>query len=139
MRAEDGKGAVMLKTGIKGYAEVTVCQENTAETRKSGTLQVFATPAMIELIEEAAWKSVADELEEGCVSVGISLNIKHLSATPVGMKVSCRTELAEVDGRRLVFLAVVEDETGKVGEGIHERFIVSSEKFQKKADEKRGH
>ncbi len=94
---------------------------------------------MIEMIEEAAWKSVADELEEGCVSVGISLNIKHLSATPVGMKVSCRTELAEVDGRRLVFLAVVEDETGKVGEGIHERFIVPSAKFQKKADEKRGH
>ncbi len=126
----------MLKTGIKGYAEVTVCRENTAETRKSGTLQVFATPAMIELIEEAAWKSVADELDEGCASVGTSLNIKHLSATPVGMKVICRTELIEADGRRLLFSAVVEDEAGKVGEGTHERFIIQSEKFQKKADGK---
>ncbi len=122
----------MLKTGIKGYAEVTVCQENTAETRKSGTLQVFATPAMIELIEEAAWKSVADELEEGCAS----LKVSHLSATPVGMKVSCQTNLKEVDGRRLVFSVVVEDEAGKIGEGTHERFIIQSEKFQKKADGK---
>ena len=127
----------MLKTGIKGYAEVTVCQENTAETRKSGTLQVFATPAMIELIEEAAWKSVADELEEGCASVGTSLNVSHLSATPVGMKVSCQTNLKEVDGRRLVFSVVVEDEAGKIGEGTHARFIIQSEKFQKKAYGKR--
>ncbi len=126
----------MLKTGIKGYAEATVCQENTAVARKSGTLSVFATPAMIELVEEAAWKSVADELEEGCASVGTGLQIRHVSATPVGMRVVCRTELTEVDGRRLVFSVDVADESGRIGEGVHERFIIESEKFQKKADGK---
>ena len=80
---------------------------------KSGTLAVFATPAMIALIEETAWKSVADELEEGCVTVGTSLNVKHLAASPVGMKVTCNTTLVEVDKRRLVFSVEVEDETGK--------------------------
>ena len=93
----------MLEVGIQGYAELTVTQKETAAEQKSGALQVFATPAMIALIEETAWKSVAKELEEGCASVGTSLNIRHLSATPVGMKVSCRTKLQEVDGRRLVF------------------------------------
>lgn len=126
----------MLETGIKGYAEVKVVQENTAQTRKSGTLEVFATPAMIELIEEAAWKSVAEELEEGCATVGTALNIKHLSATPVGMKVSCQTRLTEISGRKLVFEAEIMDEAGKIGEGVHERFIIQSEKFLQKAKDK---
>lgn len=127
----------MLTEGIKGYTEITVTMEQTAVERKSGTLKVFATPAMIELVEETAWKSIAKELEEGCASVGTSLNIKHLSATPVGMKVSCKTVLKEIDGRRLVFEVEVDDEAGKIGEGTHERFIIQSEKFQKKAEEKR--
>lgn len=126
----------MLEAGIKGYAETVVTEENTAKKRKSGTLDVFATPAMIELIEETAWKSVADELEEGMATVGTSLNVKHLSATPLGMKVFCHTILTEVDGRKLVFSVDVEDEAGKIGEGIHERFIIQSDKFQKKAEGK---
>ena len=127
----------MLIQGIVGQMAMKVEKENTAEIMKSGTLQVFATPAMIALVEETAWKSVAGELEEGFVTVGTSLNIKHLSATPVGMQVTCRTILEEVDGRRLVFSVVVEDEAGKVGEGTHERFIVHAEKFQKKTDAKK--
>lgn len=127
----------MLEIGIEGCIEKTVTEEDTAEVLKSGTLQVFATPAMIALIEETAWKSVAAELEEGCVTVGISLNVKHVSATPVGMKVVCETMLTEIDGKRLVFAVKVQDETGKIGEGIHERFIVDAEKFQKKTDAKR--
>lgn len=127
----------MLEAGIKGSMEITVTEDRTAKVRGSGTLDVFATPAMIELIEETAWRSVADELDEGCASVGMSLNVKHLSATPVGMKVSCKTKLKEVDGRRLAFEVLVEDETGKVGEGTHERFVIQAEKFQKKADAKR--
>lgn len=127
----------MLETGILGYSELTVTQENTAEALKSGTLQVFATPAMIALIEETAWKSVAGELEEGCATVGTALNVRHLSATPVGMKVTCKTELTEVDGRRLVFAVEAFDEAGKIGEGTHERFIVQSERFQSKADGKK--
>lgn len=126
----------MLEAGIKGQMTITVEKENTAEVMKSGTLQVFATPAMIALMEETAWKSVADELEEGTSTVGTNLNVKHLSASPVGIKVTCNTTLVEVDGRRLVFSVEVEDEAGKIGEGIHERFIIQSEKFQKKADAK---
>lgn len=126
----------MLKTGIAGYKEAIVTEEMTAVARKSGTLAVFATPAMIELIEQTAWESVAPVLVEGEASVGTLLNIRHLSATPVGMKVFCRTVLTEVDGRRLVFEADVEDEVGKIAEGIHERFIVSADKFQQKADGK---
>ncbi|MBO5303162.1 MAG: thioesterase family protein [Lachnospiraceae bacterium] len=126
----------MLAAGIKGKLEMTVTSADTAEVLKSGTLQVFATPAMIALIEETAWKSVAEMLDEGCASVGTSLNVKHLAATPVGMKVTCETELTEVDGRRLVFAVEVYDETGKVGEGTHERFVIQAEKFQQKADAK---
>ena len=126
----------MLREGIQGKQEMTVTEKDTAEVLKSGTLKVLATPAMIALIEETAWKSVAPELEEGCATVGTSLNIKHLSATPVGMKVSCITRLIEVEGRRLMFAVEVSDEKGKVGTGTHERFIVQSDKFQQKADDK---
>ncbi len=126
----------MLEKGIKGCAKLVVSEAHTAVARNSGTLRVFATPAMIELVEETAWKSVADALEEGCATVGTNLNISHLSATPVGMEVTCRTELTEVDGRRLLFSVEVEDAAGKVGEGTHERFVVFSDKFQKKADGK---
>ena len=127
----------MLEAGMKGNMEITVKKDRPAKLRGGGRLDVFATPAMIELIEETAWRSVADELDEGCASVGTSLNIRHLSATPVGMKVTCKTELKEVDGRRLLFEVLVEDEAGKVGEGTHERFVIQAEKFQKKADEKK--
>ncbi len=103
---------------------------------KSGELNVFATPAMIALIEETAWRSVAPYLEKGMCTVGTSLNIKHVSPTPMGMKVKCETVLTENDGRKLVFSAKVYDERGLIGEGTHERFIVNSEKFQTKADSK---
>ena len=85
----------MLEAGIKGQHTIIVEKENTAAVMKSGTLAVFATPAMIALIEETAWKSVADELEEGCVTVGTSLNVKHLAASPVGMKERMRPEKSE--------------------------------------------
>ena len=126
----------MLQTGIKGYSECTACAENSAEAMGSGELKVFATPAMIALIEKAAWQSVAPELGEGQGSVGTKLDISHIAATPLGMKLRCETELTEIDGRRLVFKAEVFDEAGKVGEGTHERFIVFNEKFQAKADAK---
>ncbi|MCI9378956.1 MAG: thioesterase family protein [Eubacterium sp.] len=127
----------MLTVGIEGKGTVVVAERHTARVRASGTLDVFATPAMIELIEETAWKSVAGELEEGCATVGTSLQIKHLSATPVGMQVTCKTQLKEVDGRRLLFEVAVEDEVGRIGEGTHERFVIQAEKFQKKADGKK--
>ena len=127
----------MLETGIKGTRTVTVNEDNTAKAMGSGTLDVFATPALIALMEETCWRSVANELEEGCGTVGTLLEIKHTAPTPVGMKVTCESVLTEVDGRRLVFEVTAHDAKGVVGEGSHERFIIQNEKFQAKANAKR--
>ena len=126
----------MLQPGIKAEKSLTVTDANTAKTMGSGTLDVFATPAMVALIEQTAYTSIESELEPGWGSVGTSLNIQHLSATPVGMTVTATTERVEVDRRRLVFHAEVYDEKGLVGKGTHERFLVENEKFQAKADAK---
>ena len=126
----------MLEAGIKGTKETMVTNENTAKTMGSGTLDVFSTPAMIALMENTAYESVASELEEGSGTVGTALNVKHVAATPVGMKVTCETELIKVDGRALTFSVKAFDEKGLIGEGEHERFIVFNEKFQAKADAK---
>ena len=126
----------MLQPGIKAEKSLTVTDANTAKTMGSGTLDVFATPAVVALIEQTAYTSIESELEPGWGSVGTSLNIQHLSATPVGMTVTATTELVEVDRRRLVFHAEVYDEKGLVGKGTHERFLVENEKFQAKADAK---
>lgn len=127
----------MLNTGIKGHEELVVNAELSARVMGSGELDVFATPAMTALIEKTAWRSVAGELEDGQGSVGTKLDIVHIAATPLGMRVWCDTELIELDGRRIVFRAEVFDESGKIGEGTHERFIVQNEKFQAKADSKK--
>ena len=126
----------MLETGIKGTKTITVNESNTAKTMGSGTLDVFATPALIALMEETCWRSVANELEEGSGTVGTLLEIKHTAPTPVGMEVTCESTLIEVDGRRLVFHVIARDTKGVVGEGNHERFIIQNEKFQTKANEK---
>jgi len=125
-----------MNIGIKGTREITVSDKNTAETVGSGTLRVFATPVMTALIEETAWRSVAPHLKHGQGTVGTRLDISHLSPTPVGMKVRCETELTETDGRRLLFSATVYDETGIIGKGTHERFIVTEDKFCQKAENK---
>jgi predicted thioesterase len=126
----------MLHTGIKGNRELTVTQELTAQAMGSGELPVFATPAVIALAEETAWRSVAPELEPGQGTVGTELHVEHISATPVGMKVRCETELTEIDRRKLTFSVVVYDEAGEAARGTHCRFIVDSEKFLKRAEKK---
>ena len=126
----------MLKEGITGHQETIVTVENTAKTMKSGTLDVFATPAMIALMEQTAYESVAGELEEGYGTVGTMLNVKHVSATPLGMKVTCESTLTKIDGRALTFEVKAFDERGLMGEGTHERFLVQNEKFQAKANNK---
>lgn len=110
----------MLTVGIKGKEEIVVTDANSAKTMGSGTLDVFATPAMIALMEKTAWKSVAPYLEEGCGTVGTLLNVTHDAPTPLGMKVWCESELTEIDGRRLVFSVAAFDETGKIGGGSHD-------------------
>lgn len=127
----------MLETGIKGTKTVTVNEDNTAKTMGSGTLDVFATPALIALMEETCWRSVADKLDEGCGTVGTRLEVNHTAPTPVGMEVTCESTLTEVDGRRLVFEVTVRDAKGVVGEGRHERFVIQNDKFQAKANAKR--
>ena len=126
----------MLKEGITGHQETIVTVENTAKTMKSGTLYVFATPAMIALMEQTAYESVAGELEEGYGTVGTMLNVKHVSATALGMKVTCESTLTKIDGRALTFEVKAFDERGLIGEGTHERFLVQNEKFQAKANNK---
>lgn len=127
----------MLTIGIKGREEVMVTEENTAKAMGSGTLDVFATPAMTALMEMTAWKSVAPFLENGDGTVGTLLQITHDAPTPLGMKVFCESELLEVDGRRLVFHVAAFDEKGKIGEGRHERFVINNERFAAKAEKKR--
>lgn len=126
----------MLKTGITGKREITVTESMTARAMGSGELEVFATPAMIALAEETAWRSVAGELEAGQGTVGTRLEIDHLSATPPGMKVFCETELTAIDRKKLVFSVQIRDEAGLIGRGVHERFIVENEKFLARAQSK---
>ena len=87
-------------------------------------------------MEGCSFESVADQLEEGAGTVGISLDVKHVAATPLGMKVRCESELIKVDGRILTFEVKAYDEKGLIGEGTHERCIIHNEKFQNKANAK---
>jgi predicted thioesterase len=104
----------------------------------SGTLPVFATPSMIALMENTAYRSVAPYLEPGQSTVGTSIQVRHTSATPVGMEVRCEAELVEVDRKRLVFSVKAYDAAGLIGEGTHERFIVEDQRFLSKAQGKLG-
>ena len=125
-----------MNVGMTGTATVIVTETNTAKAVGSGLLPVYSTPSMIALLEMAACNAISDALEEGTSSVGTLLNIKHLAATPIGMKVTATATLTEVDGRRLVFDIKVHDEVSLIGEGTHERFIVFSEKFVAKTNAK---
>ena len=126
----------MLEIGMTLTLTTTVTEDKTARAMKSGTLDVFATPAMIALMEETAYKTVADALDDGMGTVGTYLAVKHLAATPLGMTVTCKAELTEIDNRRLVFKVTAYDEAGLIGEGDHERFIVQNEKFMAKTNAK---
>ena len=127
----------MLTPGIKGKQTITVTHEQTAAHYGSGALEVFATPAMVALLEETAWKSVQPYLEAGQGTVGTRVDVRHLAATPLGMQVTCESELVEIDRRRLVFKVDVFDESGKIGEGTHERFIIQNDRFFAAANAKK--
>jgi len=120
--------------GLKGRAEKIVDQTNTAKTMGSGSLDVLATPALVAMMEEAAVRAL--NLAEGQSTVGVSLNIKHTAATPLGMKVWADAELIEIDRRRLVFQIEAYDEKELIGSGTHERFIIDVEKFMTKTHSK---
>lgn len=126
-----------MQIGIIGKQTITVTEDKTAAAMGSGTLPVFATPAMIALMENTASNSVAGELENGQGTVGTLINVKHVAATPVGMEVTCETKLVEVDRKRLVFEVKTYDAAGVIGEGTHERFIIENEKFMARAEAKK--
>ena len=125
-----------VTVGMKARVEDLVTEQNTAISAGSGTLPVFATPFMCALMEKAAWMSIAPGLEEGDSSVGTRLAIGHLSATPVGLKVWAESEVTAVDGKRIEFKVSAGDEKGLIGEGTHERFIVTDSRFLSKAAKK---
>ncbi|MBQ2720143.1 MAG: thioesterase family protein [Clostridia bacterium] len=121
---------------LKATVTENVTLQNTALSVGSGSLNVYATPAMLALIERAACEAVTPILSEGETTVGTLLNVKHLAATPIGMNVSATAELISREGRKFVFEVSASDECGLIGKGTHERFLVFSEKFQAKTDSK---
>ena len=125
-----------IEIGLKGRAEETVRQENTAQAACSGALPVYGTPFMCALMEKAAWTSIAPFLAAGESTVGTKMEISHLSASPIGMKVWAESEVTQVDGRCIELKVSAYDEKGLIGEGTHQRFIVANERFLAKAARK---
>lgn len=122
----------MLHIGIEGHSEIIVKIEDTAASYGSGLIEVFATPAMIGLMESTAQLSIQPFLEVGFITLGTEVNIKHLKATPVGMNVRCETKLISIEGKKLVFEVSAFDEVAMIGNGTHSRYIVDAEKFMAK-------
>ena len=118
-----------IPIGLKFSKEIIVTADQSAKAFGSGMVDVFATPAMIALMEGTAQESVQKNLPEGFTTVGTEVNIKHLKATPIGSKVTCDSRLAEVNGRKLVFELHAWDDKGMIGIGTHSRMIVDEEKF----------
>ncbi|MCJ7473438.1 MAG: thioesterase family protein [Actinobacteria bacterium] len=125
-----------LKVSMHGEARTRVNEENTALKFGSGKVDVFGTPAMVALMEEASINTVDKDLPEGFATVGIELSIKHIAATPKGMNITASAELIEIDGKRLVFKVEAFDEVEKIGEGTHQRFIIELDKFKRRAQNK---
>ncbi len=125
-----------LKVGMIGEARTKVTEDNTALKFGSGSVKVFATPAMIGLMEAAAINCIDSYLPKGYASVGTKVEVKHLSATPIGMEVAAEAELLEVDGPKIKFKVSAYDGKEKIGEGLHYRYIVKLDDFLKKANEK---
>ena len=122
----------MIQTGIKGRLEQMVTPEMSAARVGSGLVDVFATPMLVALVEQTCYESVLPYLDEGQGTVGTLVNVSHLSATPIGKRVWCDSELTDVDRRRLVFTIKAYDDAGLIGEGTHERFVIDTAKFMDK-------
>jgi fluoroacetyl-CoA thioesterase len=126
-----------IAPGLASECQLLVEEENTAIHLGSGNVSALATPEMIRWMEKASVAAVDPLLPEGYKTVGILVNVRHLAATPMGMKVRVRAELVEVDGRRLVFRVEAHDEVEKVGEGEHHRMIIDAKRFGEKVSKKR--
>ena len=127
----------ILKPGLKAEKTEMVTEKNTAFAIGSGGLAVFSTPSLITLLEVTSRSIVDPLLPPGWSSVGTELNVKHISATPLGMKITAKSELVKIDGRALLFKVEAFDEAGKISEGTHSRFIIDNEKFLAKTAAKK--
>jgi predicted thioesterase len=126
----------MIRPGMKGTAELTVGDEHTAPRIGSGKVRVLATPVMINLIEAASLAAVEHLLPAGYQSLGTRLDVRHIAATPVGMRVSAEAEVLSFDKRLLVFRVEARDEKDLIGHGTHERVIVNVAKFDERVQRK---
>ena len=118
-----------LEVGMLGEASLVVGEAETAMAFGAGGVRVLGTPVMIGLMENAAWRLVQPELNEGETTVGTLVNVRHLAATPVGDTVVATAELVEIDGRRLVFHVTAHDSRQLIGDGTHERTRVILHRF----------
>jgi len=125
-----------IEPGTFAETEIEVNDETLASRWGSGIVEVFSTPAMIGLMENAAEKAVRPFLEEGETTVGTRVEVKHLAPTPRGMKVKATATLLKVEGRRLVFKVEAWDEAERIGEGEHERFVVDRTRFMNRVQGK---
>ena len=127
-----------IAPGLVGQIEMVVHEDNTARHLGSGNVAVLATPEMVRLMERAAVAAVDHLLPDGHRTVGAAVNVRHLAATPVGMRVRAQAELTAVEGRKLTFHVEAFDEAEKIGEGEHKRVIIDLEKFKERVEAKRG-
>ncbi len=125
-----------LPAGLTGTAELVVGEQHTAPRVGSGRIRVLATPVMINLIEAAALAAVEQSLPDQHQSLGTHLDITHIAATPVGMRVRATAEVVRVEGRTVYFKVRAEDERDLIGEGTHERVVVNLERFDQRVREK---
>ena len=125
-----------LRPGLEGHAETMVEAADTALEVGSGDLRVYATPCLAAMMEGAACACLEGLLPEDQTSVGISLNLRHTAATPVGMAVSAKAVLTAVEGKKLTFEITASDEAGEIGAATHERVIVNTERFLQKTYDK---
>ena len=122
----------MLEKGLSARSAATVAAGNTAAAMGSGDLAVFATPAMVALMENAAMTAVASALPEGSTTVGAEMNVTHIKPSGPGAEITATAVLTGIEGRKLTFNVGARDAGGMIGEGIHIRYIVDREKFMAK-------
>ena len=125
-----------LRVGLTGRKELVVEERHTASHLGSGGVPVYATPMMVLAMEEAALSAVDPLLGDGRATVGVSLDVRHLAATPLGMRVTASAELMRIDGRMLTFRVEARDEAELIGEGTHVRAVVDLERFKDKLAKK---
>ena len=123
-----------ISVGSTGRAERLVTQEVTAAAVGSGLVPVFATPYMVALMENAAVNAVQSGLEPGQSTVGTRLDVTHDAATPIGMKVWAEAEVTAVEGKKITLSVRAFDEAGPIGGGVHERFVITVDRFLSKAE-----